>query len=74
METSLLLLVFLYFNLCMAKNQDLQLLFFRCFYVKHCWRHLFSFFNIGWVFGGNFRENVVQILVGPALKPGSQLN
>lgn len=24
----------------------------------------------GWVFGDDFRDNVVQILVGPALKPG----
>lgn len=59
--------------LCLADHEDSQHLFLECHYSKSCWWWLFSIFNILWVFGEVFRDNVVQLLVGPYLKPNSQL-
>lgn len=57
--------------LCLAESEDLQhifYIFFDCHFSKHCWEYLFPIFNTSWVFGNVFRQNVLQVLVGPSLK------
>ena len=56
----------------MTDKEDLQHLFLKC-YARKCWLRLFDLFNLSWVFGNVFRENVLQILVGPKLKSDSKL-
>lgn len=59
--------------LCMADNEDLQHQYFDCYYAEKCWLSLFSLFDLCWVFGSTFRDNILQVLVGPSLKPGPKL-
>lgn len=59
--------------LCLLASADLQHLLLYCNYAGKCWQHLFSLFNLSWVFGCNFRDNVLQILVGPQLKSSPRL-
>lgn len=54
-------------------KEELQHLFFECSYASKCWHWLFGFFNVCWVFGGEFSSNLLQIVVGPALKKKPQL-
>lgn len=51
----------------------MQHLLFEWCYAKNCWFHLFDFFNLKWVFGNVFRDNVLQILIGPRLKSTPKL-
>ena len=37
-------------------------------YSRNCWFCLFEHFNLSWVFGNKFKENVVHLLIGPRLK------
>ena len=57
----------------MADKEDLQHLFFDCCYAGKCWQWLFALFNLCWVFGNVFHENVLQILVEPKLKSDPKL-
>lgn len=55
-------------HLCLADQEDLQHLFFSCKYARNCWFCLFEHFNLSWVFGNKFKENVLHLLIGPRLK------
>lgn len=58
---------------CKADWEDLQHLFFNCCYAGKCWQRLFACFNISWVFGKDFRDNVLHVLMGPKLKASPKL-
>lgn len=61
--------------LCMAAHEDLKHLFLSVVIPRlaggSC--YAFFFFSIQWVFDEVFKDNVDQLLVGPYLKPNSQL-
>lgn len=58
--------------LCMMNDEDLQHLFFDGHFYR-CWDQLLSTFKIQCIFCEALKDNVLQILVGPSLKPKSQL-
>lgn len=60
-------------HLCLSDSEDLQHLFFTCSFAMECWQPLFLLFNLAWVFGDNFKDNTLQILIGPALKKKPRL-
>lgn len=47
--------------------------FFDCYFSSACWKKLFPIFHLQWAFGHSYKENVIQDLVGPSMKPLSQL-
>lgn len=59
--------------LCMENLEDLQHLFFSCGHAENCWFCLFDCFNLSGVFGNVFKNNVLQLLIGPRLNSNSRL-
>lgn len=47
--------------------------FFDCYFSSACWKKLLPIFHLQWAFGHSYKENVIQDLVGPSMKPLSQL-
>lgn len=58
---------------CKPNEEELQHLFFECRYAEKCWFSLFDCFKVNWVVGKNFRDNVLQLLMGPKFKKKSKL-
>ena len=56
---------------CLAENESSQHLFFDCPYSSSCWYSLFAEVKISWAFGSSFKENGLQLLMGPSLKSAS---
>lgn len=57
-------------NIChlyMSDSKDLRHLFYSCSHAKKCWQRLFHIFNLSWVFGNDFKDNTIQLLIGPTL-------
>ena len=57
--------------ICTTASEDLQRLFFYCCYSLACCKKLQAIFQLHWVFGTFFKENVLQVLIVPSLKPWS---